>query len=74
LDAIGLHLHFISRERGSRACVSPVPGAVTNGLPASGAGWEKATAGLSLSLLASGKSFCSGKNGQKHSDSPFAQD
>ena len=59
----GIRLHSISRERGSRSCVSPPVGDVTKGPPARGAAREKATSGVSLSLPARGKSLRSGWNG-----------
>jgi hypothetical protein len=46
-----------ARERGSRWTVSLAPSAVTKGPPASGAGLEKATSGVSLGLPARGKSL-----------------
>ena len=68
-----LALYSVSRERDSRLRVAGAGGGAERAA-ASGATRENATSGVLLSLVASGKSFCSGKNRWKHSDFPFAQD
>lgn len=67
------HLLHLARERFAGLRVAGA-GAVTNGLPVSGAARENATSRGSLSLPARGNSFRSGKNGKKHSNYAFPQD